>query len=284
VVGVIDAGGEDAGGDDAGVGVGDTSDGGANDAAVADAAASDGSSGGSASAGDDAGTQAPSPSPTLTFTVPSNIITSHPVVQGAPAPYGLLIAFNVACAGEVKITSIDPSGGAQQIPIACVDSSGNALGPDDYVIGFTRVYVYDAVTNHNPEIDGVVFNGAETKTGVVGTALPNPVDVQFPACVGSCPSVTLTVDVPQSSWEVDPLNKDSNGNPLHESLWVDYYNLQGGVDSEARLLYDSTAGQITGKGSTVNYTPPSSGSDTIWAVVHDSRDGVSWLQVNVTTK
>jgi hypothetical protein len=34
----------------------------------------------------------------------------------------------------------------------------------------------------------------------------------------------------------------------------------------------------------VNYTPPSSpGEATLWAVVHDNRDGVTWLQVNVHT-
>ena len=289
VNGVIDAGaplGDDAGTSDAAASdaaaVGDAT---TSDASVNDGSAEAGEAGSDAGVGsDDAGTSAPSPSPTLTFTVPMDVISQHPVVQGAPAPYGLMIDFNVACAGHLQITSVNPAAGPQQVPIACVDDAGNPLGPDDYVISFTRVYVYESVRNHNPEIDGLVLNGAETKTFVAGTALPNALAITVPACGVSCPAITLDVDVPLSSWEVDPLTKDSSGNSLHESLWVDYYVLNGNLDSSARLLYDTTAGQITGKGSTVNYTPPSSGGDTLWAVVHDNRDGVNWLQVNITTQ
>jgi hypothetical protein len=146
------------------------------------------------------------------------------------------------------------------------------------------VYVYDSVSNKNPEIDGFIVNGVETKTGVAGTAIPNPIDIDVPACTKSCSSVAITVDVPESSWEVDPYNKDANGNPQHESLWVDYYDIGGNLESEARLLYDSNAGKITGTGSTVNYDTPSTGDATLWAVVHDNRDGVTWLQVNVHAK
>jgi hypothetical protein len=285
VPGVIDASvSEDAGGDDdAGAGANADANAGANADAGADANA-DADANAHDAGDDDAGPGAPPPSsPTLTFTVPMDTISKHPVLPGTP-PYGLMIAFNVACAGHLKITSIDPSAGPQQVPIACVDDAGNTLGPDDYVIGFTRVYVYETTSNKNPEIDGIVINGVETKTGVVGTALPNVLDVDVPPCTKSCGSLPITVDVPPSSWEVDPNNKDSDGNPEHESIWVDYYAIGGNLESEARLLYDARAGQITGTGSTVNYDPPLIGTTTLWAVVHDNRDGATWLQVNVHAK
>ncbi len=262
--------------------------GGVIDAAVdADADAgvnADVDAGGDDAGDEDAGTRPPTPSPTLTFTVPMDIIQKHAVVQGAPAPYGLMIAFNVACAGHLKLTSVDPSAGPQQVPIACVDDAGNILGPDDYVIGFSRVYVYENESNKNPEIDGIVINGVETKTHVAGTAIPNVLDVVAPPCTKSCSALAISVDVPASSWELDPNNKDSDGNALHEALWVDYYALGGNLESQARLLYDSHAGKITGTGSTVNYDPPLLGTTMLWAVVHDSREGATWLQVNVHAK
>jgi hypothetical protein len=218
--------------------------------------------------------------PTFTFTVPKDLPLSQP--QGAPAPYGLIIVFNVACAGNLQVVSLDPSAGPQQVPLACVDGSGNALGPDDYVIGFTRVYVYQSLSNKNPEIDGLIVNGVETRTGVSGTAEPAPIDLDVPACGSSCPGLSLAVDVPASSWEIDTGASDLAGTTVRESIYVEYYAIGGNLDTEAKLVYDSQAGLITGTGSTVKYTPPGSpGDTTLWAVVHDNRDGATWLQVNV---
>ena len=52
----------------------------------------------------------------------------------------------------------------QQVPIGCFDADGHELTPNDYVIGFTRTYVYSAATfvdpaivNHNPDIIGIVL-------------------------------------------------------------------------------------------------------------------------------
>jgi hypothetical protein len=253
------------------------------DAGAVDAAVASDDAG--AAPADDGGTAASSLTaalPTFTFTVPKDFPLSQP--KGAPAPYGLIIVFNVACAGSLQVVPIDPSAGPQQVPLACVDGSGNALGPDDYVIGFTRVYVYQSISNKNPEVDGLVVNGAETRTGVTGTALPDPIDLDVPACGSSCPALALAVDVPASSWEVDTGASSLSGSVVHESIYVEYYAMGGSLDSEARLVYDTQAGLITGKGSTVNYTPPSTpGQTTLWAIVHDNRDGATWLQVNVHT-
>ena len=41
--------------------------------------------------------------PTYEVTLPADIITSHPKVEGAAAPYGLVIVFNIACAGHIEI-------------------------------------------------------------------------------------------------------------------------------------------------------------------------------------
>jgi len=213
------------------------------------------------------------PTGPYTLTVPGDIIANHPPVNGA-TPYGLVIVFNIACAGQVRWAGLANGGGPQQVPLLCTDANGTPLGPDDYVIGFTRVYVYDTQTNVNPEVDGILLGGLETKTQVQGTALPPQVNVTLPACRGGCSGVALDMDVPASSWA-----------PKHKSLWVDYYALGGSVDSEARLLYDVNAGKVSDTKNPAHYFPPDQpGTATLWAVVHDANDGATWLQVNVTAQ
>ncbi len=154
------------------------------------------------------------------------------MVPGAPAPYGLIIVFNIACAGQVWTKAIDPTAGPQQVPIGCFDDQGNALGPDQYVIGFTRVYVYETKTNANPVIDGFFFNGGEKPVGDAGGGIPSPISVQMPACSGdNCNGVPIDMDVPQSSWAPNP-----------KMIWVDYY-ATGNLGASARLLYDQVAGR-----------------------------------------
>jgi hypothetical protein len=208
----------------------------------------------------------------FTFVVPQDIILRHPVATGIE-PYGLVIVFNIACAGRVKTTAIDPAAGPQQVPLGCYDEAGNALGADQYVIGFTRVYVSATKSDKNPSISGFLFNGTETPIDA-GSALPAPIDVKVPACHGTCPGVPIDLDAPQPDWT-----------PQSKSVWVEYYAMGGNLGAEGRLLYDLTAGRTTDTGHEVVYSPPDDpGPATIWAVVHDSNDGVTWLQVNVTAQ
>ncbi|HEY2509521.1 MAG TPA: hypothetical protein VGI39_01575 [Polyangiaceae bacterium] len=230
------------------------------------------------------------PTGPYTFTVPSDIIAKHPPVQGVSDPYGLVIVFNIACAGHVRWAGIDPNAGPQQIPLLCTDDSGTALSANDYVIGFTRVYVYDDRINANPEIDGIIVNGNEIRTNVAGSATPNPLALSLPAnnsCDGGCDASTIDMDVPQSSWAgaapCDSADAGDPGTSCHKEIWVDYYAQGGGIDSEARLLYDVNQGKVTPTGPAVKYYPPDDpGPGTLWAVVHDNRGGVTWLTVNVT--
>ncbi len=213
------------------------------------------------------------PTGPFTFQIPANIIAGHQVEQGID-PYGLAIVFNIACAGHVKVVGVSAANGPQQVPIGCFDDAGNALGPDDYVIGFTRVYVSTTKANANPRIAGFLFNGTESTTNDAGTANPSPISVTIPACHGSCDAVNIDMDVPTSSWS-----------PGAKSIWVDYYAAGGSVSGEARLLYDISAGKTADPKNPITYQPPDDpGPATIWAVVHDSMDGVTWLQVNVVAK
>jgi len=220
---------------------------------------------------------------TSEFTMPLDVVTSHPPVAGT-SPYGLAYLFNVACAGQVQVVPAGPN--PQQAPIGCFDDAGNALGSDEYVFGFTRVYSRLApdggyYSNANPVITGVDLPPC---TLAVQGSVPSFVAPPIAAlCIpSSCPRVTIGAIVPESSWELNPLNVDSNGNPLHEEIWADYYATFGGFNSQTRLLYDPSTGVVSG--SDTEFEPPTLGpSDVhdgfIFAVVYDDRGGESWVSI-----
>jgi hypothetical protein len=237
--------------------------------------------------------------PSYTFHMPADAVTSHAPQPGTPIPYGVAILFNIACAGHLQLVPIDPSNiNPQTVPIGCFDASGNQLGPDDWVFGFTRVYAYDTLTNQNPVISYVDVGGTKLQvTPQAGT----PQIYTTPACNSSngclsmpvCTSsdgkncqVAIGPVVPSSSWEVDPEETDVNGKPLHEEIWVDFYTTFGELGDEARLLYDSTTGSIGGPSTTdtLFQAPSTAGTGTIWMVVHDDRGGASWVTIPVLIK
>jgi hypothetical protein len=214
--------------------------------------------------------------------VSPDIIDRHPLPKPGNPRYGLIVVFNIACAGNVWLVPLDPTAGPEQIPLVCRDDAGNDLTPNDYVIGFTRVYVSQAKTDLNPRIAGFSFDGTEYDAGgtsylggdaEAGSDLPAPINLSLKACdAGPCPAVKLDMDVTPSSWSLD----------AKKLIWVDYYAKGGSVGSDAKLLYDISAGRVSDTGHEVMYTPPATGPATLWAVVHDSNDGVTWLQVNIT--
>jgi hypothetical protein len=211
--------------------------------------------------------------PSLDITVPTDAVTSHVIVQGLDAPYGIAIVFNVACAGHLELIDIDPATGQQQVPIACFDDDENQLDPSQYVIGFTRVYAYDTRTNANPVIDHVTYQGSP-----VDLAKGIDVDRCTTALRGDCPEVTFDITVTDASWEANPGDKDPDGNIRHEQVWAAYFSNVGQLEGDARLLYDPVRGKVDG--SEVNYQAPNEAGDGIvWIVVHDNRGGASWVQV-----
>jgi hypothetical protein len=108
---------------------------------------------------------------TLDFalTLSPDIISSRPPPANPAQPrYGTSFVFFAACAG--KLIPFRPSSTS---PFGCVSNTGAPLGANDFVIGYTEVFAYDALTNHNPIIG---LNG-ETTFEVDGNAV-------VPDCVG----------------------------------------------------------------------------------------------------
>ncbi len=227
----------------------------------------------------------------VNVSVPTGII----VPRTGTAPYGILFKFNIACAGHLQVLPPDPN--PQALPIGCFDSNGTQLGPESYVLGFTRIYVYNpggpGTVNHNPMITGIDSpqplepDGApppfppETIAVDGGDGPPNLTAATpffAPLCLpdsGSCDNPKIGAVVPPSSWE-----RAANG--VGEQIWAEYFTTLGGFSSSSRLLYDPTAGAIVDPDT--KYQPPAPPpsnvtSGLIWVVVHDNRGGAQWVTV-----
>jgi hypothetical protein len=240
--------------------------------------------------------------------------TIKPVPAGAGGAGGAGVAGGGAGgAGEVG-----------SFPLGCFDAAGNQLGADSFVPGYTQVYAFaDGRTNHNPVVLGLGISGAEIDAGVeideidagdagaetdagdevdagppvAGTpALPevercdvSEEDRRAPAGCGrknaltACVSYDLDVIVPRDVAEVDPSGKQADGQPLHEAVWVDYFADQGDINSTVALVSDATLGIQEGY-DTLWTPPPTPGPAKLWAVVHDSRGGVTPFERTVWVK
>ena len=211
--------------------------------------------------------------PKYRFTMPADAVRAHPPSPGATAPYGLTVLFNVACAGHVEITERDPKNPVSP-PLGCFDDAGHQLGPDDYAIGFQRVYAYDQRTNQNPVIARVLADGT-------------PVDprdgLTVPHCTAEkkedCTKVKLDVDVPPDSAEANEGDVDPSGTVRHELVWASWFTTLGELaKNDNELLYEPRAGRITSDNEAELRPPPVTGEGTMFAVVHDNRGGAAWVE------
>lgn len=207
---------------------------------------------------------------TFDVTIPPDIITSHEVTPGAIAPYGLTILFFIACAGRVRIANIDPMSQNPQVrPIQCTDNDGNELGPDDWVFAFTRVYVYDSLTNTNPVISSITLDGQPVD--------PNLGITVTPCQSKKCQTYKLAAEVPDSSWEAV-----QDG---HEAVYSTFYYSApvGKFDSDGRINFDAAKGRVDDHA--VELTPKEvPGEGKIWVIVQDSRGGASFVELPVHVK
>jgi hypothetical protein len=223
--------------------------------------------------------------PTFSVPISSSIIANHPIVSGTTA-YGIAIVFNMACAGHPEILPPDSSNlSFNQLPLGCFDKNGNQLDASSFVVGYSTIYAYDTLTNANPVISQFVYQGQPMDGGYIGDSAlgdagpPGEGGIVVPVCTNTdrdaCAMYSFDIAVPDASWQTDPQDLGSNGQPLHEQLWVDYYWTAGDFSDDSRLIYDPTVGYV---GNTaVLLTPPQTPtSATFWAVVHDNRGGVSW--------
>ncbi len=54
----------------------------------------------------------------------------------------------------------------------------------------------------------------------------------------------------------------------------------GKLKSDVIILYDPTSGKLSDTGDDC-YSPRAAGDYLLWAVLHDNRGGVSWVQSSI---
>jgi hypothetical protein len=174
----------------------------------------------------------------------------------------------------VEYRPLDPSTQSpSSTPFVCFDEAHRALGPDDFVFAFKRIYAFADLRNANPAVSALSYGGAavDPATGITTAhcAASDP---------AQCPATAVDAQLPDSSWEIDPANIDSNGRVAHETIWVDYYATAGRFARDMKLLFDSHSGRVSPSADDFR-APRSSGSDRLWAVVQDNRGGATWVEV-----
>jgi hypothetical protein len=207
------------------------------------------------------------------------------------------MAFNAACAGRLEPVPNTNAGNPQSLPIGCFNSSHQLLGPESYVFGFSRVYVYEAdtrISNANPIIESLDVPDSPDIDGRRLLLTGNPTNqvatpvLPVPRCRAGdslCPPVKIGPVVPATSQE-------PTGAGRFEEIWVDYYSTFGSFSHAARLIYDpATPGRPVASqlDSDTEFQPPIwSPNDPergfLWIVVHDNRGGASWVTVPVQLK
>ena len=97
----------------------------------------------------------------FTLPIPSDIISSRPPPPDPnQPPYGTSFVFFAACGGTLGPA---PSG---DIPIGCFNAGGVQLGADDFMIGYTTSFAYDALSNALPRVTGFRIAGREVAVGL----------------------------------------------------------------------------------------------------------------------
>ncbi len=209
--------------------------------------------------------------PTYKVTLPSDIIAKHKPPQSGEN-YGLAIVFQMACAGRVKFVSVDPESlSSQNAPIGCFDESGARLGADDYVMSFTRIYAFEKRTNQNPPVEHLVVDDQSAPFGF-------SINRCNEAKPENCPFAQIDTHVPDGAQEVREGEADSEGKTRKEQVWVTYYTTGGRFDDDAKLLFDVETGRVPRSANKFR-APSQPGWYRLWAVVHDNRNGINWLEV-----
>lgn len=230
--------------------------------------------------------------------IPEDSTRPSDVEPSAPDS-GIAFVFYGICAGTLDLGSAspdpdDPDAAASSPLPRCLDEDGNELGPDDFVIGYSTVFIYDELRNENPIITGFKVNGQDVEIDCIDEECQGPFPVPeltgceegvacFQTCEDDgdsfqCPGTEFGVVVDPASAEVDELAKVTYGEDLEEAIWVSYFVDQGTVNPELKMVNDATLGWQSDY-STEYFAPSEAGPLRLWAVVRDNRGGAAWIRV-----
>lgn len=230
---------------------------------------------------------------TYQLTVAPDIISGRePPKDPKVPPYGIEYVFGLACAGQLWIDT------DAEFPIGCFDENGDRVDADRFVVGYSKLWVYDSFENDNPVIRGIQVAGRRLDDGELcidddcsslssedAEGIDCPSRRTLAPCEdedlpGSCPKLPLEVVVARGSVDDDPVLTSLQGAPVEEQMWVNYYTDRGAFSQDLALVNDSVSG-FNAHPETEFRAPEQPGVSRVWAVVHDNRGGVSWARFEV---
>jgi hypothetical protein len=248
----------------------------------------------------------------FSYTLKDDIISGRSApAGGGSTPFGLSFVFFTACAGHLGAA---PKG--ESFPVACFTEDGERVGSDGFVVGYSQIFAYDEIANHNPVITGFQIDDQDLAAPAPGGPIecigddcvaleqsesqadaPAPDDdapecTTEPWCIERCTKTRLD-DCPKHSVKA-LLDKDENrendevspkreGKDILEQMWINYYVDESKLDGEIKLLQDATEDWYE-KHGTKFFAPQKPGPFHVWAVAHDNRGGAEWIRVRLATR
>jgi hypothetical protein len=216
----------------------------------------------------------------VTVTIPPEALANAIVLPGQKVRNASAYVFMMACPGHVERVPKRGGLGPNQLPVGCVNSRGERLPDDQFVFGYTRVFVFEERRNAIPNLEGATFEGKpiDPAVGIRTTRCSTPGDND------QCEQkVKLDVVWNDAAAEIDPDNIDENGNVGRETIYVDWFASVGRFAGDRKILFDGNRGR-TPK-SEMDFNPPAGPvKGTVWAVLHDNRGGTSWLEFPLEIK
>jgi hypothetical protein len=233
-------------------------------------------------------------SPTFKMKIPEDIISRRPPEEVAAAeaqgnkPYGLSYVFFAICGGEIRPVTDAANG----LPLGCFDKETNErLGDDDFVVGYTPIYTFNGISNKNPILDGVQFEGTAsmnqpcaagcaqgTRCGSQGVCIP-----VVPHCaerkVADCPTYKIKpLLTREKNIEKDEAAPPFDGRTPDEVIWATFYASDGTLDNDTALINDANKGWAFDDSDGAKWSAPNApaGESRIWVVVRDNRGGTVW--------
>jgi len=233
----------------------------------------------------------------------------HPSQDLQLGPYGLSYVFFSVCAGTLV-----PAPSDKQFPLRCVDDNGTDLGPNDFVLGYTAIYMFGpppgggVYRNADPVIGGFNFGQKDVTDAAcfgddcLGTCAVDPASHEITGCFNKtdpadidcdlwpslcipsckddgdqlkCPKHEISLSIDPHTFEQDQVTNDAYSKMYLEQMWIDYYSTAGKFKSGTKLLNDATTGW-NNENFTDFFAPSATGLARVWVVVHDNRGGVSW--------
>jgi len=200
----------------------------------------------------------------FSYTVPADALSSLPESAGGSAMVGIL---SIACPGDLSFEQA-----SNTLPFSCKEAgTGRVFGLDEYIVGLKRVQVRATDRNDNPQIEQVLFDGADWPENEVKRVIACDTDNNdYKPCADntkhaiSARPTANSVETGRSEFGVD----------FHEQVIIQYFSTAGTFEYELKIAADPETHFVARKAD--------SGQDlTLWMVVHDDRGGATWTERRV---